>query len=461
MLIYIRTFRFHLMNGLRQFSHIFRAYDIRGIFNKELTPEVMARIGSAVGSYAPSPYAVGGDTRGSTPVLKTALIAGLLSAGVDVYDIGTTPIGAALYSTLRKGLGMAYVTGSHLPPEWNGVKLSRPGGDLMVGRDIYSIREIFLEDERISRSSHIDVGRRLRMDVLPEYVLFLKKKARGGSLRIVVDCGNGAASLVVPALLRDLGHEVYAINCDVDPRFPARGSEPEPEKLGELSRSIKDFRADFGVAFDGDGDRTLFFDERGRPLTAEQAAVVMLEGGGRGDVVANVECSMMLEEYVRSYGGRIFWVPVGRTFMIKELNNRGAILGVESSGHYVVWRNYNMDDGILTLLYFAEAVHNLGREISEVVPRTYPQTKIRIKVDDRVKFALIEKLREKMLKEYGKVDTTDGIRVDLGRGWTLIRPSNTEPLIRITVEAYDEKLLKKLRDNFEKLVRETAKEMAL
>ncbi|HDD64425.1 MAG TPA: hypothetical protein ENF53_04640, partial [Thermoprotei archaeon] len=298
--------------GMRyeELYHIFRAYDIRGIFNRDLTVDVVARIGMAVATYSHTPYAVGGDTRGSTPAIKHALISGMLAAGVDVYDIGITPIGVAMYANVHKGLGMAYVTASHLPPEWNGIKLCRPNGDPMVGDDIYRIRDIFMgKYGEIIKADYKSTGKYMKYDLMEEYAGFIKELAEGTGVKVVVDCCNGATSLLVPRLYRDIGHKVIGINCDVDPRFPARGSEPEPELLGKLSREVVENKFQAGVAFDGDGDRTLFVDEKGRILSAEQAAIVMLEGMGKGDVVANVECSMIIDEYVKEYGGRIYRVP--------------------------------------------------------------------------------------------------------------------------------------------------------
>jgi len=407
---------------------VFRLYDIRGIYGSELTPDVMARIGLAIAHYHGGRYAVGMDVRASSPLLSHALISGLLAGGVDVVDVGEVPIGAMMYASLHKKLSGAYVTASHLPPEWNGVKLFRAGGDPMVGEDIARICELFYSDLKCGRP-----GRYARVDLLPEYEDFLLSRASATGLRIVVDCGNGAAALVVPRLLREAGHDVYALNADVDPRFPGRGSEPTPDSLRELCEEVIRRGAHFGVAFDGDGDRTVFVDDGGRVLTAEQAAIVMLEGMGYGEVVANVECSMILEELVEARGHRVYRVPVGRTFMVREVSRRGAVLGVESSGHYVVWRNLNMDDGLLTLLYFIEAASKLGR-ISEVVPPAYPIVKLRVEVPDEIKFEVVKELAEELASRH-RVETLDGVKVYLEDGWVLVRPSNTEPVVRITCEA--------------------------
>jgi len=436
--------------ALERLSTTFRLYDVRGIYGSDLTPEVMARIGLALSHYWRGDYAVGMDTRLSSPPLHLALVSGILAGGSNVVDVGTVPIGAAMYATLHKGYAAAYITASHLPPEWNGVKLFKQSGDPMVGDEIQKLRELFFSAELKPR----EPGHLARLEILPEYTRFLKSKAAASGLRIVVDCGNGAASLIAPRLLRDLGHEVYALNADVDPRFPGRGSEPTPDRLKDLAAEVVRRHAHFGAAFDSDGDRTVFVDNTGRVLTAEQAAVVMLEGMGYGDVVANVECSMVLEELVKARGYRVRWVPVGRTFMVREIAKSGAALGVESSGHYVVWRNANMDDGLLTMLYFTEAAAKLGR-ISEVVPPQYPIVRRKVEVPDELKFRVVEEIRKELEGEY-EVSTLDGVKAVMEDAWVLIRASNTEPLIRVTCEAKRRETAERLAHEYAAKVREVA-----
>lgn len=432
-------------------GYIFRRYDVRGVYNRELTPEVAARIGLALSHYRRGVYAVGMDARCSSPYLHHAVIAGLLAGGSSVVDVGIAPIGAIMYATLHKNYAAAYVTASHLPPEWNGFKLFKRGGDPMVEDEISKLRDLFFSSLRVSEKP----GSYARVEILSEYRDFLLSRASSGGLRIVVDCANGVASLVAPRLLREAGHEVYAINADVDPGFPGRGSEPTPEKLRELCEEVVKRGAHFGVAFDGDGDRTVFVDERGRVLTAEQAAIIMLEGMGYGDVVANVECSMVLEDAVKAHGFEVKWVPVGRTFMVREVARSGAALGVESSGHYVVWGNANMDDGLLTMLYFAEAVARLGGT-SGSVPDQPPMVRAKLDVPDDVKFEVVRKLREEMAHLSPNVVTIDGVKVNLGDAWVLVRASNTEPAIRITCEARDYQTAARLAEKYERLVRELA-----
>ncbi len=434
-------------------ANIFRTYDLRGVYRRELTPEVAARVGLALSSFARGIYAVGMDVRASSPYLHHALVSGLLAGGSSVVDIGVVPIGAAIYASLHKGYAAAYVTASHLPPEWNGFKLFKRGGDPIFGEEIARLRDIFFSKLEVAEKP----GKYCRLEILGEYADFLLSRAGGGKLRVVVDCGNGAASLVAPRLLREAGYEVYAINADPDPGFPARGSDPLPERLVDLRAEVVRRGAHFGAAFDGDGDRVVFVDERGRVLTAEQAAVVMLEGMGYGDVVANVDCSMVLREAVETRGYRVRWVPVGRTFVVRELVRSGATLGVESSGHFVVWGNANMDDGLLTLIYFAEAASRLGR-VSDFVPPQYPVVRLKVEVPDEVKFAVVERLREELAGRY-EVITIDGVKVVTEDRWVLVRASNTEPVVRVTCEARSQEEAARTAQEYAARVREIALEL--
>ncbi|QOJ79534.1 phosphomannomutase/phosphoglucomutase [Infirmifilum lucidum] len=415
-------------------ANIFRAYDIRGVYGKDLTPDVVAVIGGALSNFEHGDYCVCHDTRFSSPVLARALASGLAGAGSDVVDSGAGPIGMAIYASKHLNYHVAYITASHLPPEWNGIKLFRPGGEPICLGDIERIRSI--AERGVSWASVGSSGTLRVREVLPEYFDFLHSIGKhSGGLRVLVDCGNGATSMVVPKLLRDLGYQVFTVNCDVDPRFPVRGSEPTLENTMYMSSLVREFKADLGVSFDGDGDRVIFFDETGSPLTPEQAAIVMLHSLGKAEVAVNVECSSIVDRAVAEMGGRVVRVPVGRIFMILDAVKSGAELGVESSGHFVTYRGVNLDDGIVSLLFMLEAVEKLGGPLSKYRVPMPPVKKVKLEVPDEEKFRIVDALKSKYTAEYDRVTTIDGVRVDVDRGWFLVRASNTEPVIRITIEA--------------------------
>jgi len=438
-------------------EHIFRAYDIRGIFGEDLLPDVAARIGMAMGTFDQGDFIVGGDIRTSTPLLKQALILGIVSTGNNVLDIGMVPIGAAIYACWSCKKTTAYVTASHLPPEWNGIKIYGREGLSYTSEDILRVKGIFIS-RRFELASWKKIGKIEQENILEEFKEYLKKFAFSSGFKIVLDCGNGATSLIAPQLFKELGHDVIELNCEIDPAFSARGAEPEPEKLTELSRIVKEEKADLGIAFDGDGDRVVFVDDKGKILSAEQAAIIMLTGGVKGDVVANVECSSILDKYVESYGGRVYRVPVGHTFMVRKLVEVGAVLGVEKSSHFAVPLNPLLEEGLLTSIYFIESLAKIKRKISEVIPEIKPLKRMKIRVDESKKFKIAEKIKEKIIEKYENVDTIDGVRVNLEDGWFLIRPSNTEPLIRITAEGVNEEKTLEILKTAEKIAMEVMKE---
>jgi len=431
-------------------KRIFRAYDIRGVFGEDLTPTMAVKIGGALSKLFPGDYCVCSDLRTSSLTLKMALSSGLLGSGLNVVDGGPGPIGMAIYATRHLGYHVAYVTASHLPPQWNGIKLFKPGGLPICEEALSKLADVTLAEDLWVRAGR--EGKYATREILNEYYGFLLKVPRksGKNLKIVVDCGNGAASLIVPRLLRDLGYEVVGVNCDVDPLFRARGSEPTPETTSFMGKVIRDFDADMGVSFDGDGDRALFFDEKGNILSPEQAAIVMLKASPPGDVVANVECSSIVESFVESRGGRIIKVPVGRIYMIFESMKTNITLGVESSGHYIPYGGINLDDGILALLQLLESLSSLDAPLSSLVVPMPLLRKMKIEISDEVKFKVVDWLKNYYPSRYDKVSTIDGVRVDLEDGWFLIRASNTEPAIRVTIESSTPSGL----DRIEKIVRE-------
>lgn len=434
--------------------HIFRAYDIRGIYGKDLTPEVFLRVGAALAKWSDR-FCVCSDTRLSSPPLRLALSAGLLGAGASVMDAGEGPIGLAIYLSKHLKYSAGYITASHLPYEWNGLKLYYPGGEPI---SLDKLNELWRQASgELSWGLSREV-RYERVSYLESYAEFLRGLPKeSGELRVVVDCGNGATSLIVPKLLRELGYQVVAVNCDVDPMFSVRGSEPTPEATSYLGDLVQRLGGDLGVAFDGDGDRVIFYDERGHALAPEQVAVVMINGHRVKRVVANVECSSLVDRYVESIGGSVERVPVGRIYLIYKALKGVEGLGVESSGHFVTYSGANLDDGITTLLYLLEALGKLGGKLSSHVPPMPLSKRLKFEVGDEKKFEIVEKLKENLASKYRRVTTIDGVRVDLDEGWFLVRPSNTEPVIRVTLEAESTEGLKTL----ESLVKEELRRAGL
>ncbi|MBA7518228.1 Phosphomannomutase/phosphoglucomutase [subsurface metagenome] len=447
-------------------THIFRAYDIRGIFNDDLYPETILKIGLALGTYAgerdEKSVVVGNDIRTTSPLLSNALISGLLSSGIDVTNAGTTSFGVCAFSgwRLKKDI-VAYVTASHLPPEWNGVKLYTGEGIGFSASENEKIRDIVLEGKG-KEVSWNEVGNHHEVDLRAEYIEYIAERFDRDIFKgkkIVLDCGNGSMGLVALDVMKRVNLKAEALFSKPDPSFPNRPSEPTDVSLGVLKTEVNRKRADFGAAFDGDGDRVAIVDDSGRMLSADQCGVIIAKAlleARKGTVLANVECSMLVERELERLGGKIERIPVGHTFLTMEASKRNAVLGIESSGHYVIPSFFPFDDAMIIPLKIAEILVKTGNKLSELVNALpqFPKVRKNLQCDDAVKFEVMRVLAERLAKEYGadRINTMDGIRIDLKEeeeeGWVLIRASNTSPLIRVTVEGATEEIKDKLMDEF-------------
>ncbi|MFZ2070426.1 MAG: hypothetical protein WAV32_02245 [Halobacteriota archaeon] len=444
-------------------AHIFRAYDIRGIFNEDLHPRTMLKIGLALGSYASERgwnlVAVGNDIRATSTLLSNALISGLLSAGIDVTNTGTTSFGTCAFSgwLLKKDI-TAYVTASHLPPEWNGVKLYTGEGIGFSAQENEEIRTLVL-DGKAEAVPWNDVGKYHELDLRAEYIEYIAKRFDREVFegkRIVLDCGNGSMGLVALDVVNRVNLKADALFPNPDPSFPNRPSEPTDASLGALKAEVLRTNADFGAAFDGDGDRVVMIDDRGRMLSADQCGVIIARAlleERKGTVLANVECSMLIERELEKLGGKIERIPVGHTFLTKEAKARDAVLGIESSGHYVIPSLFPFDDAITIPLKLAAILIKTGTKLSGLVDAlpVFPKQRKNLQCGDEVKFEVMRVLAGQLAAEYGadRLNMMDGIRINMGDdGWVLIRASNTSPLIRVTVEGATEEIKERLLAKF-------------
>ena len=438
---------------------IFRAYDIRGIYGKDLTKEVMKKIGMAVGTYASGDFTVGRDFREHSDELEDAFISGVVSTGSNVRMIGTCPATLCVFSNWKlKNNVAAYVTASHLPAEWNGIKFFHQDG---VG---------FFEDEnkkleKIHGSGPFKKGEGAVEKVEgmeQEYIKFIKERIKPSRLKVVVDFGNGAACLIVPKILKALDVEAKYLYDWADPTFPNRDPEPKPETLTELTKRVVEENADLGIAFDADGDRALFADETGRIMMAEQSAIFFIRDlmqTQKGPVVANIECSSLIDEEARKYDQRVFRIPVGHTFLVQQTKEHNAVLGVEKSGHICVPKFYWFDDAIINSIYMIEIVSKLGRKMSSIIEEMPKELFDRTEIDstDEKKFAIVEKIKEKAMKKYECITTIDGVRIDFSDSWALLRASNTSPKLRLTLEAKNKERLTRLKEEMLDLIRQISK----
>ncbi|OLS32717.1 MAG: Phosphomannomutase/phosphoglucomutase [Candidatus Heimdallarchaeota archaeon AB_125] len=450
--------------------NIFRAYDIRGVYNKDISAPIMYKIGLAFGTYVKNTLkgrevVVGNEIRQSSFPLVHSFISGVTATGIDIIYVGTTAFGQTLYAGwFLKKTATAFVTASHLPPEWNGIKFYHSDGVGFSEEELMSIRDIAI-DEKYSVVDWKDIGSSNSYNIKTEYENFFKRKFKfTEKLKVAIDCGGGSTTLSVPEIFTSLGIEITRIYCDTDPTFSGRPSDPKPKNLTELVKAIPKHGCNFGVAFDGDGDRAVIVDELGRILSADQTGIIIGMYGlknKQGTIIANVECSKSVAEQLEPLGFKVKQIPVGHTFLTIEAKEEKSPLGVESSGHIILPEYFLFDDAIVTPLKIAEILNREKRELSTLVDEipSYPIRKEEIPCEDDLKFTVVDLLKQKLLSKFEDVNTMDGVRINFQEGWVLIRPSNTSPIIRMTIEADDEVTIEKLSEEFKTQLMETISEI--
>ncbi len=428
---------------------IFKACDIRGKYGAELTAEIAGPIGRAVGSeLAGKTVVVGGDVRPSTLPLKESLIRGIVSAGCRVLDVGILPTPAFYFAKDElKADGGVMVTGSHNPASDNGFKIS-VGENAITEDDLERIRR------RVERNDFIsDKGSCETLDMAKRYKDFiLKHFTRRGSLKVVVDAGNGCYSRIAPEVLHQLGYDVVELFCEPDGRFPNRSPNPAvASHLGALCEAVKREHAAVGVAYDGDGDRVVFVDEKGRVVESDQGIVLFARHvlrRGPTSVVYDIKCSSVVAEETRKGGGTPVMEKSGHSFIRGTLMRTKAGLGGEISGHFF-FGELGRDDGLYATLRMLEIVEADKRGLAAMadsVPRYAITPDLRLPCPPDQAKKILHDVREMFLKERGcEVSMLDGVRIAWPDGWALIRPSVTEPLLTLRFEARDAKRLEEIQ----------------
>lgn len=452
--------------------NLFRAYDIRGEFGKDLDPQFYAEVGMAACKVVgqdlgrPPTVYVGYDVRMTSPALAYALVAGMASVGAKVIFAGEPfPFGVVLFSGLAEQVDFtAFVTASHLPPHWNGCKFYYGDGVGVPEEKIQAIRDRYLQGgftQEVAAQPWDQIFPIPQTHHRDAYYQFLQDKfALPRPLRVVLDCGNGSASLTAVKIFERCGYTVQPLWCDVDPSFPNRPSEPNPETLVELSKRVVAEQADFGVGFDGDGDRAVIVDDTGAVLAADSIAVLLAryltQPSGQSvatpQVLANIECSTLLEANLADTC-EVVRIKVGHTFLTLEARNRRGqcVLGVESSGHFVFPNLFLFDDSMPLPLYVGLMLTSSNEKLSELVARL-PRMEVFRKVvpaSDDSKFKVIEALVTDWQPRYPQLNTIDGLAIPFeGDGYLLIRASNTGPKIRVFAEAKSKERLDEITEEF-------------
>ena len=444
---------------------IFRQYDIRGIVGKDLTAEAATAVGRGYAALmrqrgVKGRIVVSRDNRPSGAMLRDALVQGLTSFGVDVVDIGVVPTPVNYWALHHlKVAGGIQITGSHNPPEYNGFKLSMGTGSLH-GEDIQTLYKLIATDPGKTAEGNVTTD-----SVLDRYIDDLVTRAGPlpKSMKVVYDCGNGAASLAAPQLFRKLGIDAHGLFCESDGTFPNHHPDPTvPENLEDLIAEVKKRKADIGIAFDGDGDRIGVVDEDGTIIWGDRILIIyardVLARTGKGQpIIFDVKCSQALSDAIEKAGGKPVMWKTGHSLIKDKMKETHAPIAGEMSGHMFFTEGfYGHDDalyGAVRLLKILAASKQTIKQALSDVPDFVSTPELRIDVPEELKFGLVDKAVA-YFKSKHKVIDVDGVRVLFGDGWGLIRASNTQPVIVARYEAPTTERLAAIRGEMEGWLRE-------
>lgn len=423
---------------------IFRQYDIRGIVDKDLTPETVKWLGKGIGTYfrqnKKREVALGRDCRLSSPAYAEALTQGLLSTGCEVVDLGIIPA-PLLYFTMyykRKEAGVI-ITGSHNPPEYNGFKIM-VGVETLYGKAIQDIYAIIKNKNFIEEESQIITS----YDIIPEYKDYVLKDIHlEKKLRVVMDAGNGTAGVVASPIFKRLGCEVIELYCEMDGHFPNHHPDPTlPDALEDLIQKVSETEADLGIAYDGDGDRIGVINDIGNIIWGDQLMIVfardILPSNPGASVISEVKASQLLYDEVKNLGGRPIMWKTGHSLIKKKIKEENALLAGEMSGHiFFADRYFGFDDAIYSSARLLEILSRSDKKLSQMLsdlPQTYHTPEIRVYTSDEVKFKIVEEVKKELSQKYPIIDI-DGVRANYPHGWALVRASNTQEVLVLRFEA--------------------------
>jgi len=438
-------------------AEIFRTYDIRGVVGRTLTVDIARAVGRALGSMArerkAATFAVGRDGRLSGPELAGALMDGMLAAGADVVDIGMAPTPVTYFAAFHLDCGSCVsVTGSHNPPDYNGLKVVI-GGDTLYGDEIQQVRKRVETKNFLSGN-----GRRSTADVLDAYIQRITSDVKlARPMRIAIDCGNGVAGLAAPSLYRALGCEVEELYCDVDGTFPNHHPDPSvPKNLQDLTRTLKATSCELGIAFDGDGDRLGLVTKDGEIIFADRQLMLLakdvLSRNPGAQIIYDVKSTRLLAPWIERHGGRPLIWKTGHSLIKAKLKETGAALAGEMSGHtFFKERWYGFDDA---LYGGARLLEILSKEkdpnaVLKALPNAPSTPELHWTLEEGEPHALVDRLqRSAPFPKAERVLTIDGVRAEYKDGFGLARASNTTPVIVLRFEADTPAALERIKDEF-------------
>lgn len=433
-------------------AKLFGTNGIRGVFGKDLTLDFITDITLSIASFfKKGPILVGYDGRESSVIISKLVTAALSSAGLDSLVCDLVPTPCIQFATKKLGYnGGIMITASHNPPEYNGLKVIAKDGIEVSRKNELKIEENFFKKKlKISKKpGHISEEKR----AVTTYLNGIKKKIntkkiKSRNLKIVLDLGNGAQVITAPILCKELGCNVVTINEKIDSAFSGRGSEPTPKNLHKLSQAVIKSKADFGIAFDGDGDRSMFCDEKGKILTGDRSAVLLssyiLSKYPRSKIITSVNSTSVIEKIATEFNSNVIRTKVGSVEVSRRMKNDDAIIGFEENGGFMYGKHNQVRDGSMTMALMIELLTNSTSTLSEEMEKLPPSftTKDKIKCSK----ADFKKIIQHLKNEPYKKDYTDGIKILMDKSnWIMVRLSGTEPIARIYAESNSKESLDNL-----------------
>ena len=435
------------------FERLFKAYDIRGTYPDQLNENVATALGVAIAQFLrkDSNVVVGRDVRLSGEELRNGLVNGLVRGGCNVTDVGVVSTPMLFFATNRLNMNAGImITASHNPPEWNGFKLFNQKA-CIYGEEMARIKN-FAQMVDASKLGKAMGNAVMYEGIFQDYSDFVSTKIKvSKKLNVIADTANGVCGLFVPSLFEAQGCDILTLNEKPDGHFPAHLPEPKESTLGELKKRVVETKADFGVGYDGDGDRAVFVDDKGRTIPGDLSLMILAEDVLKrkkgAKIICELSCSLAVEEYVKGHGGVSITERVGHSFIMDRMVGEEAALGGEKSSHFYFSETNGGDDALFASLRMAEILSKRPEMLSEIFnslpqyPSIYGEN---LPCPDELQSGVIERLKLKFKSEGRNFLDMDGIKLLDKSGWVLIRPSNTEPVIRITAEARTEERLHEL-----------------
>ncbi|MBD3210888.1 phosphoglucosamine mutase [Candidatus Micrarchaeota archaeon] len=432
---------------------------VRGLFS-ELNPSLALKVAQAVGMYfKKGKIIVARDCRLTGDVLRSAVVSGLASVGCDVVELGITSAPTAEYMIKKLDAdGCIIITASHNPPEWNALKV-------VDGKGIAVSKERGEEIEKLMDSIGLAewdrVGSITFYDrAVPDHIQAIKEhvdteKIRKRKPKLVLDCGNGTASVIAPRLFKELGADIITLNSHLDGRFPGRPSEPSEKNVQELIAAVESGNADAGIAWDADGDRVIFVDEKGNYVIGDRVyalCVLWKLSGKKGDAVTTVATSRAVEDVAERFSCRVRYTAIGAPYLCEEIVSRPAVIGGEEVGG-VIWPELSLaKDGMLTAAKLAEALceKKLSSWLEEIP--AYHNVKLKIEAQGEKKKQIVQKALDYAKENNRDYVDVDGVRINLEDSWVIIRPSGTEDYVRLFAEAKTKEKAERLAEEYRALV---------